>query len=69
LDKPRITSVSVRLRESVCYPNGQVEASCASMMPQHNLFLPSTSSPPYNVSASSDTYRPGQVITGRCAFT
>ncbi|XP_060899774.1 ferric-chelate reductase 1 isoform X1 [Labrus mixtus] len=51
------------VEECVCFPNGSVAFSCGSLMPVHPPFTPSTSSPPFMVSTSSTTYRPGGVIT------
>lgn len=51
----------------MCFPNGSVTFSCGNMMPVHPPFVPSTSSPPFTLSASSATYRPGGVISGKCA--
>lgn len=55
------------VEECVCFPNGSVAFSCGNMMPVHPPFVPSTSSPPFTLSASSITYRPGGVISGMCA--
>lgn len=52
------------VEECVCFPNGSVAFSCGNMMPVHPPFSPSTSSPPFTLSASSATYRPGGVISG-----
>lgn len=55
------------VEECVCFPNGSVTFSCGNMMPVHPPFVPSTSSPPFTLSASSAAYRPGGVISGKCA--
>ncbi|XP_051267958.1 putative ferric-chelate reductase 1 [Dicentrarchus labrax] len=49
--------------ECVCFPNGSVALSCGNMMPMHPPFTPSTGSPPFTLSTSSASYRPGGVIT------
>ncbi|CAK6969385.1 putative ferric-chelate reductase 1 [Scomber scombrus] len=51
------------VEEGECFPNGSVALSCGSMMPVHPPFTPSTSSPPFTLSASSATYKPGGVVT------
>ncbi|XP_071346813.1 putative defense protein 1 [Trachinotus anak] len=51
------------VEECVCFPNGSVAFSCGNMMPVHPPFTPSTSSPPFKLSTSSATYRPGGLIT------
>ncbi|XP_055008058.1 putative ferric-chelate reductase 1 isoform X2 [Boleophthalmus pectinirostris] len=48
---------------SLCYPNGSVSISCESMIPVHLPYTANSSSPPYTLSASADTYRPGDSIT------
>lgn len=57
------------VEECVCFPNGSVAFSCGNMMPVHPPFTPSTRSPPFTLSASSATYRPGGLISGTCAAT
>lgn len=52
------------VEECECYPNGSVAISCGNLMPVHPPFTPSTSSPPFTLSASSATYRPGGLISG-----
>uniref|UniRef100_A0A3B4XBI7 Secreted protein n=1 Tax=Seriola lalandi dorsalis TaxID=1841481 RepID=A0A3B4XBI7_SERLL len=56
------------VEECVCFPNGSVAFSCGNMMPVHPPYAPSTSSPPFTLSTSSATYRPGGVITGTSAL-
>lgn len=55
-----------------CYPNGiGVEASCASLIPQHGS-ASRTSAPPYNISFTPQTYAPGtpvQVTISSCSNT
>ncbi|KAM9349991.1 putative ferric-chelate reductase 1 [Symphorus nematophorus] len=51
------------VEDCVCFPNGSVAFSCGSLMPVHPPYTPSTSSPPFTLSASNATYRPGGVIT------
>ncbi|TKS80417.1 ADAMTS-like protein 2 [Collichthys lucidus] len=51
------------VEDCVCFPNGSVAFSCGNMMPVHPPFSPSTSSPPFTLSPSSATYRPGGVIS------
>ncbi|XP_067460726.1 putative ferric-chelate reductase 1 [Thunnus thynnus] len=52
-----------RVEEGVCFPNGSVASSCGDMMPVHPPFTPSISSPPFILSTSGATYRPGGLIT------
>lgn len=51
-----------------CFPNGSLALSCGDMMPYHPPFSPSTNSPPFTLSTSSATFRPGGMITGRFFF-
>ncbi|XP_068455281.1 putative ferric-chelate reductase 1 [Clinocottus analis] len=51
------------VQQCVGFPNGSVAFSCSSMTPVHPPFIPSTSSPPFTLSTSSASYRPGGVIT------
>ncbi|XP_068197692.1 putative ferric-chelate reductase 1 [Antennarius striatus] len=51
------------VEECVCFPNGSVAYSCGSMMPGHPPYMPSTSSPPFTLSTSGSTYRPGGVVS------
>ncbi|XP_035491644.2 putative ferric-chelate reductase 1 [Scophthalmus maximus] len=68
---PRTASVSLSLvlmcvccvEQRVCFPNGSVASSCGSLMPAHPPFSPSARSPPFTLSTSSTTYRPGGVVT------
>ncbi|XP_075871720.1 putative ferric-chelate reductase 1 isoform X2 [Nelusetta ayraudi] len=46
-----------------CFPNGSLALSCGDMMPYHPPFSPSTNSPPFTLSTSSATFRPGGIIT------
>uniref|UniRef100_A0A672FZU6 Secreted protein n=1 Tax=Salarias fasciatus TaxID=181472 RepID=A0A672FZU6_SALFA len=55
------------LDRCVCFPNGSVAFSCGHMLPVHPPYSAAASSPPFTVSASSSTYRPGGVITGESA--
>lgn len=48
-----------------CFPNGSLALSCGDMMPFHPPFSPSTNPPPFTLSTSSATFRPGGIITGR----
>ncbi|XP_041126935.1 putative ferric-chelate reductase 1 [Polyodon spathula] len=45
-----------------CYPNGQVTAVCSTMIPTHGVSAQSILAP-YNITASKDTYNPGDQIT------
>uniref|UniRef100_A0A8D3BD24 Secreted protein n=1 Tax=Scophthalmus maximus TaxID=52904 RepID=A0A8D3BD24_SCOMX len=73
---PRTASVSLSLvlmcvccvEQRVCFPNGSVASSCGSLMPAHPPFSPSARSPPFTLSTSSTTYRPGGVVTGTCVL-
>lgn len=47
-----------------CFPNGSLALSCGDMMPYHPPFSPSTDSPPFILTTSSATFRPGGTITG-----
>ena len=52
------------LREGRGYSNGLVAASCETLLPAHGSTTPSSQAPPYTLSASASTYRPGASITG-----
>ncbi|RXM35683.1 Ferric-chelate reductase 1 [Acipenser ruthenus] len=45
-----------------CYPNGQVTPSCINMIPDHGVSAQTTLAP-YNITASKNTYSPGEKIT------
>ncbi|KAK6484195.1 putative ferric-chelate reductase 1 [Huso huso] len=45
-----------------CYPNGQVTPSCSNMIPDHGVSAQTTLAP-YNITASKNTYSPGEKIT------
>ncbi|XP_056379295.1 putative ferric-chelate reductase 1 [Hyla sarda] len=45
------------------YPNGQISASCDSMLPVHGNNGPQSSVSPYNITVSNKTFSPGDVIT------
>ncbi|XP_033883484.3 putative ferric-chelate reductase 1 [Acipenser ruthenus] len=45
-----------------CYPNGQVTPSCSNMIPDHGVSAQTTIAP-YNITASKNTYSPGEKIT------
>ncbi|XP_073499166.1 putative ferric-chelate reductase 1 [Phyllobates terribilis] len=45
------------------YSNGLVYKACDTMKPEHGTTVPQTTVPPYNVSASSYSYRPADEIT------
>ncbi|KAG7526523.1 hypothetical protein JOB18_041411 [Solea senegalensis] len=51
------------VQQCLCFPNGSVAYSCAHMIPGHPPYKPSNSNPPFTVSTSRATYRPGGVIT------
>ncbi|KAK7939987.1 hypothetical protein WMY93_003313 [Mugilogobius chulae] len=48
---------------SSCYSNGSVSVACENMLPVHDPFSSDSGSPPFTLSASADTYRPGERIT------
>ncbi|XP_073427731.1 putative ferric-chelate reductase 1 isoform X1 [Dendrobates tinctorius] len=45
------------------YPNGQISASCDSMLPTHGSNGPQSSVAPYLITVSKTTFVPGDVIT------
>ncbi|CAH2311768.1 Hypothetical predicted protein [Pelobates cultripes] len=45
------------------YPNGQISDSCYTMLPVHGNNVPQTSTAPYYISVSKNTFNPGDVIT------
>ncbi|KAM8930629.1 defense protein l(2)34Fc-like [Pelodytes ibericus] len=46
------------------YPNGQVQASCSTMEPNHGTTA-QTSSPPYSLSLSNSNFSAGETIKGK----
>ncbi|XP_068098200.1 putative ferric-chelate reductase 1 [Hyperolius riggenbachi] len=45
------------------YPSGQISASCDTMLPSHGNNVAQTSTAPYVITASNNTFNPGDTIT------
>lgn len=57
---------SFAFRRTEGYSDGAPDFSCGDMQPSHGVPA-KVSSPPYNLAASTNTYKPGDVINSKCS--
>jgi len=47
------------------YPGGAPDFVCSTLLPSHSGATAQNSPPPYQITTSSSTYAPGQIVSGR----